>query len=84
MHLQEPAVRPGTFQFAASPKRVAQVRQIPETAAEAHRAALLVQVRARRGQALRSGRTDRASPDLACLTLSTGAACASWGTEKVL
>ena len=57
MQLQEPAVRPGTFQFAASPKRVAQVRQIPETAAEAHRAALLVQVRARRGQALRSGRT---------------------------
>ena len=56
-HVQEPAVRPGTFQFAASPKRVAQVRQIPETAAEAHRAALLVQVRARRGQALRSGRT---------------------------
>ena len=58
-HLQEPVVsRPGTFQFAASPKRVAQARQIPETAAEAHRAALLVQVRARRGQALRSGRTD--------------------------
>lgn len=57
VHLQEPAVRPGTFHFAASPKRVAQVRQIPKTAAEAHRAALLVQVRARRGQALRSGRT---------------------------
>lgn len=76
VHLQEPAVRPGTFHFAASPKRVAQVRQIPKTAAEAHRAALLVQVRARRGQALRSGWTalDGASPELARLSLSTGAA----------